>query len=242
MGKAILMLLTYPKDKDLFSLYETVGRRDFNTIMKDSLKVLLRPGYTPKTNIPTDFKPYEGSTDPIQIITTVNKREDEDVRQLLSHIEKRQISNFVKYAMRLYIDPMNYLRAMLNLNLIKTAPIYTPSGVIVLGDIVQRPVVEKKQRIAKINKQIAKTTQTSAGEADSLEKENIEVREESPVVPISASIPRENPLIPQTSSSIPQTVPAMDPMVMQASEFGFEENDELTEEEDDILALLEGLM
>ena len=156
-----IFILLYPNfDDDLLDLYETVGKKDFIKITKDALKVLTRPGYIPKVPLPPQTVKHNPELDkPVRILSTISSKNDEDIRQLIDHIKKNQHSAFVKMALRVYLGPIKYFNSKLDIDLIRTNPIYTPSGVIVFPGSTS-PVISFKSRqtVEKLNKRIVERT------------------------------------------------------------------------------------
>lgn len=157
-------------DADLIGLLEEVGIKDFREVMKDALRILTRPGYIPKINIPT-YKTYDGDTDFFKIAISIQSKKDIDIQELLNHVKNRRINSFIKMAMRFYLGVIPTMSSMLDTELIKTVPVYTPSGVIVFSNNINTGINEKQKeqkRIKKENiKRANKTIQIKS-------KENIE--------------------------------------------------------------------
>lgn len=160
----VSVLYLYNKhDADLIGLLEEVGIKDFRNICKDSLRILTRPGYIPKVTVPK-YKPYEGEKERFDVFVSIQSLKDADIQELLSHVKYRQFNSFCKMAMRFYLGVIPTMSSMLDMELIKTVPVYTPSGVIVFSNNIsaindrtdKRSHKEKKDTIKKANKAIQK--------------------------------------------------------------------------------------
>lgn len=186
MKQNIKMLYLYPKhDADLCGLLNEVGIKSFRDIARDSLRILLRPGYIPKTPIPK-FKPMncESEYEKVMMIPLSLKSEkDADVRELISHIKYRQFNSFIKTALRFYIGAIPTLSCLLDMELIKTIPVYTPNGVIVFPSEITnfsgsrgKSSKQKKDTIKKANDVIVKTVEKKKQAI--LEDKSIDVKED----------------------------------------------------------------
>lgn len=171
--KNVKSLYLYPThDTDLCGLLEEVGEKDFRSIAKDSLKMLTRPGYVPKISIPK-FKPLpEREHEKVVMVRiSIQSEKDEDIRELISHIKPRQFNTFVKTAMRFYIGVIPTLSCLLDMELIKTVPVYTPNGVIVFPNAMnmngmnfstrKKSTRQKKETIKKANDMILNTIKST---------------------------------------------------------------------------------
>lgn len=189
--KNVKLLYLYPTyDTDLCGLLNEAGVKDFRNIAKDALKVLTRPGYVPKTVIP-GFKPLT-DTEHSKVTTvqlSIQSKKDEDIRELISHIKPRQFNSFVKTAMRFYIGAIPTLSCMLDMELIKTVPVYTPNGVIVFPNTMNMETVnfsskrkstkQKKDTIKKANDVITKTVQLNSTKNTAFETETSEIKKDT---------------------------------------------------------------
>lgn len=178
-------LYLYPThDSDLCGLLKEAGLKGFRDIAKDALRVLTRPGYVPKVVIP-EFKPsLEDEYEKVKMVRlSIQSKKDEDIRELISHVKPRQFNGFIKTAMRFYIGVIPTLSCMLDMELIKTVPVYTPNGVIVFPNTVDRvnfstkkkSVKQKKDTIKKANDVITRTVKrnsTIKETEENLEKNN----------------------------------------------------------------------
>lgn len=105
-------------DEDLISLLSQVGTRTFILFLKDALRGLTRPGYTPtaigkKVITPKKFGKCE---DGVLIQTTFSDVKDGDVISLLSSVKKGKTSLFLKTALRLSLGTYYSLGYYLNGN------------------------------------------------------------------------------------------------------------------------------
>lgn len=282
--KVIYLFLKRNRDSGLIRLYHTLGAKEFRKVVKDSLRVLTRPGYIPKVIIPTidelvDIPEYKDKSVRLSIKLSNN---DKDVVDLLNNVKLGTIGNFVLDALKFYIGPIFAFNSNLVATEIETVPFYTPNGVIVFAN-TSSPFMtttsreSKQQKIANINAAIAKR-EAKRKEENVFVSEPVEsiptpvetlptppvLVEDAPVSvniePELTNVPREAVPAPQeeiltepavqvtesTPQSIPQEIPQSVPnssAVFAASEFGFEEQSEADgSDEDDVLALLEGLM
>lgn len=235
-------------DSDLLSLYATIGKKDFIQVMKDSLRVLLHPGHVSKIPIPDELVPYiyEDKKDYTVFIQTSIKGEvNADIRELLSHVTHREKTSFIKLAMRFYIGPVKTFKSKLDVdNLIKTTPIFTPSGVIVLNTpdyTDDRP--NRQNKVNQINKIIQEKTQDAeVSKPVEVATTPASVKETLPEAPVP--VINQIPSATSIPSSIPQSVfiEEKSDENIKAEDFGFEENDPTESDDTDILAMLEGLM
>lgn len=206
-------------DTDLIGLLEEVGIKNFRGIIKDALRILTRPGYTPKINIP-EYKPYSGEKERYQVFISIQSEKDEDVRELLTHVKYRQINSFIKMALRFYLGVVPTLSSMLDMELIKTIPVYTPNGIIVLSSNTYNTKNIKKSKKVDTIKKVNKTIREK-------EKEILQNKQEEIIVPINQNNENKNNNIEISNTNI----------------VSIETNNEVTNiDDDDVLSLLEGLM
>ena len=283
--KVIYLFLKRNRDSGLLRLYFTLGAKEFRKVVKDSLRVLTRPGYIPKVTIPTlnELAEIPENNDKSISLSIKLSNNDKDVINLLNNVRLGTIGNFVLDALKFYIGPIFAFNSNLVATEIDTVPFYTPNGVIVFAN-TSSPFMtvasreSKQQKIASINAAIAKR------EAKRKEEDNVFVSKPVESIPtpvetlstppalvedVSVSTNIEQELVttyekvvstpqeeipikpeqqvtentPQSiSQDIPQSIPSSS-AVFAASEFGFEEQSEAdSSDEDDVLALLEGLM
>ena len=130
-------LYLYPNyDTDLINLYYSVGEKNFNTIIRDALRALIRPYYIPKFNIynlPNFTNIIDKENKRITIAYSIRAKKDEDVRILLQKVKKGQINVFVKMAVRFHIG-VKLLSGMLDIDIenpIIDIPKYIPPSTII---------------------------------------------------------------------------------------------------------------
>lgn len=118
-------------DADLLELYKQIGRKDFIKIMKECLRMLVRPGWDPP--ILKELHLYPGSStltrakdereysgdgatkdESIPLVVSFSSVKDRDVLELLRRVVKGKLGLFVKNAMRMAIGPYFMLGCMLN--------------------------------------------------------------------------------------------------------------------------------
>ena len=210
------IILSGRRDPDLISLYRTVGTQEFSRIIKDALRMAIRGGYVPRTKIP------EGATlhrDPkpvnVKVDLVITAEGDEDVRVFLSHARKRELGFLVKQAVRFYIGPALTMQAFLDEECqAALQKMAVPVQVFSLGQTVTVTKTVRTKNVVK--KDITKTKETKVIPATPVNTENI--------APPSFNLP--NPTFDDTANLAPQT----------------ETNAGGTNEEDDMLAMLEGLL
>lgn len=210
------IILSGRRDPDLISLYRTVGTQEFSRIIKDALRMAIRGGYVPRTKIP------EGATlhrDPkpvnVKVDLVITAEGDEDVRVFLSHARKRELGFLVKQAVRFYIGPALTMQAFLDEECqAALQKMAVPVQVFSLGQTVTVTKTVRTKDVVK--KDTIKTKEPKVIPATPVNTENI--------APPSFNLP--NPTFDDTANLAPQT----------------ETNAGGTNEEDDMLAMLEGLL
>ena len=210
------IILSGRRDPDLISLYRTVGSQEFSRIIKDALRMAIRGGYVPRTKIP------EGATlhrDPkpvnVKVDLVITAEGDEDVRVFLSHARKRELGFLVKQAVRFYIGPALTMQAFLDEECqAALQKMAVPVQVFSLGQTVTVTKTVRTKNVVK--KDTTKTKETKVIPATPVNTENI--------APPSFNLP--NPTFDDTANLAPQT----------------ETNAGGTNEEDDMLTMLEGLL
>lgn len=210
------IILSGRRDPDLISLYRTVGTQEFSRIIKDALRMAIRGGYVPRTKIP------EGATlhrDPkpvnVKVDLVITAEGDEDVRVFLSHARKRELGFLVKQAVRFYIGPALTMQAFLDEECqAALQKMAVPVQVFSLGQTVTVTKTVRTKNVVK--KDTTKVKEIPVIPANSGNTEN--------VAPPSFNLP--NPTFDDTANLAPQT----------------ETNAGGTNEEDDMLAMLEGLL
>lgn len=210
------IILSGRRDPDLISLYRTVGTQEFSRIIKDALRMAIRGGYVPRTKIP------EGATlhrDPkpvnVKVDLVITAEGDEDVRVFLSHARKRELGFLVKQAVRFYIGPALTMQAFLDEECqAALQKMAVPVQVFSLGQTVTVTKTVRTKNVVK--KDTTKVKEIPVIPATPVNTENI--------APPSFNLP--NPTFDDTANLAPQT----------------ETNAGGTNEEDDMLAMLEGLL
>lgn len=210
------IILSGRRDPDLISLYRTVGTQEFSRIIKDALRMAIRGGYIPRTKIP------EGATlhrDPkpvnVKVDLVITAEGDEDVRVFLSHARKRELGFLVKQAVRFYIGPALTMQAFLDEECqAALQKMAVPVQVFSLGQTVTVTKTVHTKNV--VIKDTTKTKETKVIPATPVNTENI--------APPSFNLP--NSTFDDTANLAPQT----------------ETNAGGTNEEDDMLAMLEGLL
>lgn len=210
------IILSGRRDPDLISLYRTVGTQEFSRIIKDALRMAIRGGYVPRTKIP------EGATlhrDPkpvnVKVDLVITAEGDEDVRVFLSHARKRELGFLVKQAVRFYIGPALTMQAFLDEECqAALQKMAVPVQVFSLGQTVTVTKTVRTKNVVK--KDTTKVKENPVVSATPVNTENI--------APPSFNLP--NPTFDDTANLAPQT----------------ETNAGGTNEEDDMLAMLEGLL
>lgn len=210
------IILSGRRDPDLISLYRTVGTQEFSRIIKDALRMAIRGGYVPRTKIPEEATLHR---DPkpvnVKVDLVITAEGDEDVRVFLSHARKRELGFLVKQAVRFYIGPALTMQAFLDEECqAALQKMAVPVQVFSLGQTVTVTKTVRTKDVVK--KDTTKTKETKVIPATPVNTENI--------APPSFNLP--NPTFDDTANLAPQT----------------ETNAGGTNEEDDMLAMLEGLL
>lgn len=210
------IILSGRRDPDLISLYRTVGTQEFSRIIKDALRMAIRGGYVPRTKIPEGATLYR---DPkpvnVKVDLVITAEGDEDVRVFLSHARKRELGFLVKQAVRFYIGPALTMQAFLDEECqAALQKMAVPVQVFSLGQTVTVTKTVRTKNVVK--KDTTKVKETKVIPATPVNTENI--------APPSFNLP--NPTFDDTANLAPQT----------------ETNAGGTNEEDDMLAMLEGLL
>lgn len=272
--KSVSVILKRRRDTGLIRIYLTLGNVEFNKLVRDSLRVLTRPGYIPQVVIPAVDElaeipeSYDDFPKTIRIQLQL-RSQDKDLADLLDNVDHGSVGSFIRDALSFYVGPTFMFNTKLTGATLDTVPFYTPNGVIVFSSSAPSfaaPVSreQKQQRIVEINAAIAKKeTKRKEKPVAPVSVPNIEPVptlsvEEAPVSldtqlePITTpqaveptpapapTAPVEAPV--EVSQPAPQNIPDSS-AVFAASEFGFEEQSVADSgDEDDVLALLEGLM
>lgn len=219
-----VVILYRSHDEDLLALYETVGLREFGRLLKESLRILSRPGYKPKHKPPTELIPFTGEKDSIRLKLNVTAEKDADIEELLSHVKNRRLGAFCKMALRFYIGPQNVLASMLDISLTPVLS-YIPTGHIVASVQTAKPVRQKRTK------------------KDNIAAPDIDKEQEPETEPITY-IDTDN----DQSNTNDTIVTALPMQMIPAGDLNMTMGDTVVmtganeEDEDDILALLENLM
>ena len=212
-------------DDDLMALRESVGIREFGNLLKESIRVLARPGYIPKHKPPSELGDYTGEQDTIRVVVNIESAKDTDIEELLSHVKFRRLGAFCKMAMRFYIGPREVMRSMLDIDLFPVLS-YVPKA----GHIVAS--------IPPSNIRPVKSRKNTAQENVLANRTQMRAEEPTPIL---------NPIESEKDRNDATIVTAMPTGYMPSRSLDMTMGDtvvvtEPTEDEDDILALLEGLM
>lgn len=217
------ILLSGKRDPDLIALYKKVGNSEFQNLMKEALRQVLGGGIPVMHKFP-DGLILHGSAfeETVKINFILTSEKDSDVRELLSHILPGRLGTFIKQCLRFYLGPVTALSGFLDddfSNILQAKPV--PMQVFSIGDFSQKN--SKSQRKKPVRKKATtpkKPVTKTPVEAIPETKEDVSFT--SPIIPktiITESIPSSWDESPQ-ENNITGT----------------------GNEEDDMLALLEGLL
>lgn len=134
-----VIILYRSHDDDLLALYETVGLREFGRILKESLRILARPGYIPKHKPPETLRAYVGLAEKMRFRLNVTSEKDIDIAELLSHVKYRKLNQFCKTALRFYLGPNKVLPFLLDIELTPVLS-YISTGNIVARTVIDTPI------------------------------------------------------------------------------------------------------
>lgn len=228
MKNSFLLYRTH--DADLIGLFYMVGTKEFGHILKESLRILVRDNYKPTHIPPTYITPYDGEKEQVFISMCISNKKDIDVDELLSHVKPRRMGSFCKMAMRFYIGRVSTLQAMLDVPLV-------PRLAISMSDDLLR------------NNAFGLYTGIYAGIG------NIPTQPPQVIIPPTETIlpsnveqviskPDETSQIPETTSTFTQIEPASPPLTEEryAKNTGLILDTDETNDDDDIFAMLEGMM
>lgn len=156
------IILSGRQDPDLLALYETLGRKEFVKLVKDSLRRLVRAGYKSKVMLPETVPSHLGDkAERIQIGLTFSDAKDADVTYLLDQCQKGMCGQLIKQAIRFHVGAMLTLPAFLSSEFCETLVCQNPMQVLfAIGDspapvrvqTVRKPAT-KQGATEKINKQ-----------------------------------------------------------------------------------------
>lgn len=103
--------LSVRSEPDLLALLESMGNREFKTMIRDALRSAVRTYYVPKVKKPERIPELKEKRDRnISIFIS-----DEDVIQLLEYCKPKKKSAFIKTAVRFYLGRKCILASMLDL-------------------------------------------------------------------------------------------------------------------------------
>lgn len=173
-------------DQDLLAVYDTVGRKEFNKIMKESLRAITRGGNTPPSVQlkSTCFRPEQT----VLINLSLQSREDEDIRQLLLHVAKGNCAEFIRMAVRFYLGPQIILGSLMDDAALSAIAHAANTRVVFLGTPEAVITTRKKESIKRQKL-----------------KESKEVLPKKQITPMPTAIP------PVTQEPIPQPIPTYIP-------------------------------
>lgn len=118
-------------DEDLMGLYETVGPKGFCALLRESMRIMIRPGYIPKAKPPEHIPPYSGERSTISVEMNLIKAADNDLKDLVSHVKSRKVTQFLKLSLRFYMGRFACLTVLLDTPL-ETKKVYCVEGEIFL--------------------------------------------------------------------------------------------------------------
>lgn len=203
------IILSGKRDPDLVSLYRMVGSKEFTKLMKEALRMAVRPGYKPVTKLPEGFtlQAPENNED-IRVDLCVTSAKDADVEEVLSHVLPRELGLFAKQAMRFSMGAVSVLQAYLDADFTQKI-VHNPLPTQVFS--IEGAVPTKQKRSSATGVRRPKKPAVCA----------------TPVLP--PSLPKPETVHAPNVPSFGDTEPAKEPKPA-------------TSEEDEMLALLEGLL
>lgn len=234
MRKSIV--LSGKRDPDLVALYQKVGSAKFSRIMRDSLRMITREGFVSKEKLPSDFTltALENS-ETVKVDLCITSEKDQDIEELLSHVRKGELGYFVKHSIRIFVGTAVVLQAFLDSEY--TAAIASnPVPVQVFSIGGSASARKEKTRKPRQKTKVVYVTEKQSQPQQSQEKD--------------APEPQKT----QSQSTAFPTFPTFgNSVVNQSKPVAFEENmlinstetnqtDSALSEEDEMLAMLEGLL
>lgn len=111
MHKAIV--LSGIRDPDLVAIYHKIGSREFQRLTKEALRSVVRPGYRKEGHIDVGNLGFVGKDTSIRLDVWITAKKDTDVSEMLSRINDGQLGFFIKQAIRFYLGEDIILRAFL---------------------------------------------------------------------------------------------------------------------------------
>lgn len=108
-GKSVIKTLYFsPKtDADLIEMYHQLGPKLFAKAIKESLRMVVRPGYRSQffEDIALDPTSEKDFYDAVTINISFNAENDGDLRSLLNNVKSRRMTHFMKMALRYATGP-----------------------------------------------------------------------------------------------------------------------------------------
>jgi len=231
--------LSKTRDADLIALYNKVGNKEFQKMIKESLRMILRGGIVQNKkhdNIGILIAKDQERDVRLNFILTAQK--DEDIRLLLSQISNRKVGTFVKAALRFYIGPAAVLSGFLKPEFAeKLSNVATPVQVMAFGNISETESIRKTYRKRNINRKKITKTQPIPYEKVQTEKLQEALLEDSSKELSSPEFEKHIEKEPSVFPKMPeyQKVPEIQPDFSET----FEEN---SSDEDELLAMLSGIL
>lgn len=216
------ILLSGKRDTDLIALYKKVGKAEFTNLVKDSLRSVVRRSYRLE-------HPFEGcalqgevSDEIIRVSLVLTSEKDEDVRTLLSHILPGKITAFIKQVLRFYLGPITVLSGYMDSTFSSALQkIEVPVQVFAIGNFDERtPVRKQKPRKPRSIQKPKEPSLVISRETEKEEDNNTKIH----------------------TQPIFQNTGIMQPFEEKPVSINNENSTENTSEEDEILALLDGLL
>lgn len=154
-------ILSAQKDPDLASLRETIGDKEFAALTRNALRAIVRSDYRVGSPLPPGTVLNRPTKEKVRVTISLSAKKDTDVAKLLDYVTNRQVSHFVKEAIRLYVGTI-LLQAYMNEEFMGVLSNNTHATIHVfqMGTAVTAPVVNKTKKPRK-PKKASKRQETS---------------------------------------------------------------------------------
>lgn len=117
-----LLYLSYRTDADLICLLRQLGGHKFAKAVKESLRMMIRAGYTSKFMDKLELDPkfkFDLKPEAVKVSISFNNRDDDDIRALLTSANGKHslvMKNALRYAIGTYFTVGYYLKGNEKLN------------------------------------------------------------------------------------------------------------------------------
>lgn len=106
-------ILSAQKDPDIAALRETIGEKEFASLTRNALRAIVRSDYRVQNPLPPGTILCRPAKDKVRVTISLSAKKDADVAKLLDYVTKRQVTHFVKEAIRLHVGTI-LLQAFMN--------------------------------------------------------------------------------------------------------------------------------